>query len=53
MKIGFLKKFSKDLDAVGPKSVKSNLLSVIELMESVNLLDEIPNTKKLQPRNSG
>ena len=48
MKVEFLMKFSKDLDGVGPKSVKANLLKVIELMESVNSLDEIPNTKKLK-----
>ena len=52
MKVEFLKKFSKDLDTVGVKSVKSNLLKVIESMESVNLLDEIPNTKKLKGHSS-
>ena len=52
MKVEFLKKFSKDLDAIGSKSVKSNLLKVLELMESVSLLDEIPNTKKLKGHKS-
>lgn len=52
MKVEFLKKFSKDLDGVGPKSVKSNLIKLIELMESVNSLDEIPNTKKLKGHKS-
>ncbi|MCW3087555.1 MAG: plasmid stabilization system [Sediminibacterium sp.] len=52
MKVEFLKKFSKDLDEVGPKSVKSNLLKVIELMESAHSLDEIPNTKKLKGHKS-
>ena len=52
MKVEFLKKFSKDLDTVSVKSVKSNLLKVIELMESVTLLEEIPNTKKLKGHSS-
>ncbi len=52
MKVEFLKKFSKDLDGVSSKSVKSNLLKVIELMESINSLDEIPNTKKLKGHRS-
>ncbi|MCW3120074.1 MAG: plasmid stabilization system [Chitinophagaceae bacterium] len=52
MKVEFLKKFSKDLDVVGQKSVKSNLIKVIELMESVNSLDEIHNTKKLRGHKS-
>ena len=52
MKVEFLKKFSKDLDGIGAKSVKSNLLKAIELMESVNSLDELPNTKKLKGHKS-
>lgn len=52
MKVEFLKKFSKDLDVIGSKSVKSNLLKVIELMESVDALDKIPNTKKLKGHKS-
>ena len=47
-----LKKFSKDLDVIGPKSVKLNAIKIIELMESVNSLDEIPNTKKLKGHKS-
>ena len=46
MKVEFLKKFSKDLDGVNLKSVKVNAIKIIELMETVNSLDEIPNTKK-------
>ena len=45
MKVEFLKKFSKDLDDLNSKSVKLNLLRVINLMEVANSLDEIPNTK--------
>ncbi|MES2332110.1 MAG: hypothetical protein V4539_21050 [Bacteroidota bacterium] len=52
MKVEFLKKFSKDLDVVGQKSIKSNLIKVIVLMESVNSLDEISNTKKLKGHKS-
>jgi mRNA interferase RelE/StbE len=52
MKVEFLKKFSKDLDGVGSKSVKLNAIKVIELMESVNSFDEIPNTKKLRGHKS-
>ena len=52
MKVEFLKKFSKDLDGIGSKSIKSNLLKVIELTESVNSLDDIPNTKKLKGNKS-
>ncbi len=52
MKVTFLKKFSKDIDGVEPKSVKLNLLKILELMESVNSLDDIPNTKKLKVHKS-
>ena len=52
MKVEFLKKFSKDLDGIGSKSIKSNLLKVIELTESANSLDDIPNTKKLKGHKS-
>ena len=48
MKVEFLRKFSKDLDDLHAKSVKSNLLKVIELMEAAKSLDDIPNTKKLK-----
>lgn len=52
MNVEFLKKFSKDLDTINSKIVKANLLKVIGLMESVNTLDEIPNTKKLKGHKS-
>ena len=52
MKVEFLKKFSKDLDTISSKIVKVNLLKVIRLMELVNSLDEIPNTKKLKGHKS-
>jgi mRNA interferase RelE/StbE len=48
MKVEFLKKFSKDLDDLRPKPVKQALIRVIELMETVDSLEKIPNTKKLK-----
>ena len=48
MKVEFLKKFSKDLDDLNSKSVKQSLQKLIELMESADSLEKIPNTKKLK-----
>lgn len=48
MKVEFLKKFSKDIDDLKIKSVKQSLMRLIELMESVDSLEKIPNTKKLK-----
>lgn len=47
MQVEFLQKFSKDLDNVNQKSVKSGIVRLIALMESVRSLNEIPNLKKL------
>lgn len=52
MKVQFLKKFSKDLDGIKTKSVKQALVRLIELMEEVDSLDKIPNTKKLKGHTS-
>lgn len=52
MKVEFLKNFSKDIDNVPSKTIKQNLLRTINLMETVNSLDEIPNTKKLKGHKS-
>lgn len=52
MKVEFLKKFSKDLDEVNIKSIKASLLKVITLIESVDSLNDIPNTKKLKGHKS-
>lgn len=52
MKVEFLKKFSKDLDEVNIKSIKASLLKVITLIESVDSLNNIPNTKKLKGHKS-
>lgn len=48
MKVEFLKSFSKDMDNLPLKSVKSALKRLIELMENADTLAKIPNTKKLQ-----
>ena len=48
MKVEFLKRFSKDIDELTVKSVKSALKKVIDSIESANTLTDIPNTKKLQ-----
>ena len=45
MQVDYLKKFSKDLDVINQKSVKASLLRMITLMETVNSLDKIPETK--------
>jgi mRNA interferase RelE/StbE len=52
MKVEFLKKFSKDLDDVKTRSVKQALIRIIDLMEAVESLDKIPNTKKLKGHKS-
>jgi len=52
MKVEFLKKFSKDLDNIKTKSVKQSVVRLIELMEKVDSLDDIPNTKKLKGHKS-
>jgi len=52
MKVEFLKRFSKDLDDIKTKSVKQSVLRLIELMETVDSLDKIPNTKKLKGHKS-
>ena len=52
MKVEFLKRFSKDLDDIKTKSVKQSVIRLIELMETVDALDKIPNTKKLKGHKS-
>jgi hypothetical protein len=45
MKVEFLRKFSKDLDAVKSKSVKLSVISLIELMEQSMVLTKYPIQK--------
>ena len=52
MKVEFLKSFSKDLDIVSSKTIKNSLTKTIELIESANSLDQIPNIKKLKGHKS-
>jgi len=52
MNVEFLKRFSKDLDDIKNKSVKQAVIRLIELMEAVDALDKIPNTKKLKGHKS-
>ncbi len=47
MQVEFLSKFSKDIDRITVKSVRSHLLKLIELMESEENLNNIPHLKKL------
>ncbi|MFN0279021.1 MAG: type II toxin-antitoxin system RelE family toxin [Pyrinomonadaceae bacterium] len=48
MKVEFLKRFSRDLDEIPGKSVRSALKKVIELMENTDSLAKVPGIKKLQ-----
>jgi mRNA-degrading endonuclease RelE of RelBE toxin-antitoxin system len=52
MKVEFLRKFSKDLDEVRTKSTKESVIRIIELMEVVDSLEKIPNSKKLKGHKS-
>ena len=47
MQVEFLSKFSKDIDLISVKSVKSNLSKIIQQLESEEDLANIPNLKKL------
>ena len=47
MQVEFLSKFSRDLDHISQKSVKSNIKKLIGLIESSHNLHAIPNLKKL------
>lgn len=52
MKVEFLRSFSKDLDDFKTKTVKRSLIRIIELMETVDSIEKIPNTKKLKGHRS-
>ncbi len=47
MQVEFLSKFSKDIDRIHQKSVKSNLSKLIQLFELAENLNNIPHLKKL------
>ena len=52
MQVEFLSRFSKDLDKLNQKSVKTNLIKLIHLVEAVSDLNEIPHLKKLKGHKS-
>lgn len=52
MQVQFTAKFSKDLDKVSLKSVKNNIIQLIELFENSKDLNSIPNLKKLKGHKS-
>ena len=47
MQVEFLSKFSKDIDSISQKSVRSNIAKLIILVEASSNLYNIPNLKKL------
>lgn len=47
MQVEFLYKFSKDIERINIKSVKANLVKLIDQVESSESLDGISNLKKL------
>ena len=47
MQVEFLSRFSKDIDQINQKTVKSNLSKLIQLFESEENLNNIPHLKKL------
>ena len=47
MQVEFLSKFSKDLDLISLKSVKTNLAKLIRKIETEESLASTPNLKKL------
>ena len=47
MQVEFLDKFYRDIDGINVKSVKIRLIKLIDLLESAENLDVIPNIKKL------
>ncbi len=48
MKVEFLSSFSKDLDRIVDKQLKSKLIQVIETLENCESLTQIANVKKLK-----
>ena len=47
MQVEFLNKFSKDIDRINQKSVKTNLSRLIKALELAENLNNISNLKKL------
>jgi mRNA interferase RelE/StbE len=47
MQVEYLSSFSKDINRISLKSVKSNLVKLIEIIENSDNLTRVPNLKKL------
>jgi mRNA interferase RelE/StbE len=52
MQVEFLDKFTKDVDRISLKSVRSNLVKLVAQIESSENLIEIQNLKKLKGHKS-
>lgn len=52
MKIEFLSKFYKDIDAINQKSDRAKLIKLINEIEAADSLSEISNLKKLSGHKS-
>ena len=52
MQVEFLKKLSKDIEALKSRSSKQALIKLIETLEAADSLESIPNTKKLKGHRS-
>ena len=48
MEVEFNNKFYKDIDKIKLKSVKNNIISIIENVEDAKKINEIKNIKKLK-----
>lgn len=48
MKVEFLSKFDQDLDEISQPSAKKSIASIIQRVESVSAIHQIPHLKKLQ-----
>ena len=47
MQVEYLSSFSKDINRISLKSVKSNLVKLIEIIDNSDNLTRVPNLKKL------
>ncbi len=52
MKVEYLKSFSKDLDNLQNKNIKSRLIRVLESLEETETIENIANIKKLKGHKS-
>jgi mRNA interferase RelE/StbE len=52
MQVVFLAKFSKDLDKVKSKKLKTSILEIVENLENTNDLKKITNLTKLKGHNT-